>query len=81
MCHSHGEELKQKWCRAKRREMQQCYNILVLAESMAERQKENKEEKEGAVQPLYNMHAKHVITIPKDIQLTRNTHGETHDEL
>ena len=36
------------------------------AESVAKRQRENKEEKK--VQPkLYTMHAKHVITIPKDI--------------
>ena len=44
-------------------------------ESMAKRQKENKEEKK--VQPnLYTMHAKCVITIPKDVQLTPNTHGK-----
>ena len=42
--------------------------------------KEDKEEKKA--QPnIYTIHAKHVITIPKDVQLTCNTHGETHDEL
>ena len=42
---------------------------------MAKRQKENKEEKK--VQPiLYTMHAKCVITIPNDVQLTCNNHGK-----
>ena len=60
--------------------MQWCCNVSVLAESVAESQKENKEEKK--VQPnLYTMHAKHVIPIPRNVQLTHNTHGETHNEL
>ena len=45
-----------------------------------ERQKEDKEEKK-VQQNLYTIHAKHVIPIPKDIQLTHNTCGETHNEL
>ena len=55
----------------------------VLAESVAEKkegQKEDKEEKK-VQQHLYTIHAKHVIAMPKDAQLTHNTHGETHDEL
>ena len=60
--------------------MQWHCNVSVPAESVAERQKENKEEKK--VQPnLYTMHAMCVITIPKDVQLTHNTCGETHNEL
>ena len=60
--------------------MQQCCKVSVLAESVAERQKENKEEKKA--QPnLYTMHTKCVITIPKNVQLTHSTCGETHDEL
>ena len=60
--------------------MQWCCNVLVLAESMAKRQKEDKENKKA--QPnLYTIHAKHVITIPKDAQLTHNTCGEKHNEL
>ena len=43
---------------------------------MAERQEENKEEKK-AQSNLYTMHAKCVITIPKNVY----THVETHDEL
>ena len=47
---------------------------------MAKRQNKDKEEKKA--QPnLYTIHAKHVITIPKDAQLTCNTCGENHDEL
>ena len=38
--------------------------MLVLAESVAERQEENKEEKKTQSN-LYAMHAKHVITIPR----------------
>ena len=45
-----------------------------------ERQKEDKEEKK-VQQNLYTIHAKCVIAISKDAQLTPNTHGETHDEL
>ena len=45
-----------------------------------ERQEENKEEKK-VQQNLYAIHAKSVIAIPKLAQLTRNTHGETHNEL
>ena len=42
--------------------------------SMAKKQKENKQEKK--VWPnLYAMHAKHVITIPKNIQLTHKRCG------
>ena len=52
---------------------------MVLAEFMAERQEENKEEKK-AQSNLYAIHAKHVITIPKDVQLTGNTHGESHNK-
>ena len=49
-----------------KREMQQCCNVSVLAESVAKRQKEDKEEKKA--QPnLYTIHVKCVITIPKDV--------------
>ena len=58
----------------------QCCNVLVLAESMAKRQKEDTEEKK-VQQNLCTMHAKCVITTPKYIQLTHNTHGENHNEL
>ena len=45
-----------------------------------ERQKEDKEEKK-VQQNLYTIHDKSVIAMPKDAQLTHNTHGETHNEL
>ena len=56
--------------------MQQCCNVSVLAQSLwQERQKENTEVKK--LQPnLCTIHAKHVITIPKDVQLAHNTHGK-----
>ena len=42
---------------------------------MARETKRKQEEKK--VQPnLYTIHAKHVITIPKDVQLAHNTHGK-----
>ena len=75
MCQLEEEDDKEE-----EREMQQCCNMSIPAESMAKRQKEDKEENKA--QPnIYTIHAKHVITIPKDVQLTHNTHGETHDEL
>ena len=57
--------------------MQQHHNVSVLVQSpWQERQKkENTEEKKVQLN-LYTIHAKHVITITKDVQLAHNTHGK-----
>ena len=60
MCQEDGEKEEES-------EMQQCCNVLVLAESMEKRQKEDKEEKKAQLN-LCTIHAKCVITIPKDLQ-------------
>ena len=51
-----------------------------MTKKRKERQQEDKEEKKLQQNP-YTIHAKCVIPIPKDVQLTCNTCGETHDEL
>ena len=56
--------------------MQQCHIVSVPVQSLwQERQKENILEKKVQAN-LYTIHAKHVITIPKDVQVAHNTHGK-----
>ena len=64
----------------KRRKCSGVVNMSVLAQNPRQRDKRKTKKKEGAAN-LSTIHAKCVITIPKNVQLTHNTHAETHNEL
>ena len=53
----------------------------VLVESVAERETKGRQRRKEVTAKSLHHTCQTIIPIPNDVQLTQNTHGETHDEL